>query len=569
MLKRFILLLTALSLFICPAAMAEESLKDFPLMASRIPVKLSDVLPLNANDVNDFGVGELMDGLFSVTAMETDAEAVYLVLETSPTVSGSLSVTMSLQIDGYAADSVEGIAAQSPSGQSAMRFAVRNAPSVAVGGFHVTLANEAGVASVVYDASLIPTEKVLSIDAADISFTFTLDGAGHLRRYTRQDEADIGFDATYEETGELASALITTASPQRVYAFEGAALSSITEDRYRIIADYNASTGMLKRYTLSTPAENGPGVQRTTFSPYGDIIEIAYPRQTEDWDITYVVWSPNFGWHPADQESADGVFEIDASDLPDPASLVPPLPVAEKPAYRTDILSIADLPQLPRHIAELPEVLDLQVADGVATVTLNRSLTLPNAIPAFRNRWKPSDDVILASSTQTAGVYVAEVEEGIAAEDLCFVIFLPASDLNQFSYGYAYDPLTASWQVTLLSPAAEFVVDCSPAGKPVTAELIDLLVDENNRAALTFDEETGALSSYEYYIELPFAHRGSWYTFTYIPGKGITTAVCGDRSTGRFLWTQEDGWTDLVLDTSPEGLFDPLNFPFPLPFPTA
>lgn len=568
MLKRLILLLIAASMCMCAAATAEESLKNFPLTAAQCPVKITDYVPTHASDLADNGVASLLMGLFTGAAMERDDDAIYLVQTHTGTVS-TLSATMTLRIGGYITRTVSGEPAQAPSGADAMRFEVNSASDVR--GFTASLQNETDTASVSYDGDLQVTGYTLSMVSADVTVRFTLDASGQITHLNMAgDEGTL--DATYEPDGKLDYAAVSTSAPSRIYSFAGSSLASIRDDDNSMIAYYDADTGMLMQYTVSTPVEGFIGFQRVTFSPYGDIIEIAYPRQTEDWSMVSVFWSPNFGWHLADEGDMDKIFDLDTSTLPDPASLTPLLPVAEKPAYRTDIRSIADLPTLPLHISELPEVLDLQVADGVATVTLSRSLSLQSAVPAIRNRWNPDSDVILALPTETAGVYAAEVGDSAQTEDLSFDIFIPANSVSEFSYGYAYDPLTKSWQVTVFSPAAEFVVECTPAGKPVTAELVEYLGGETDNARLTFDEESGELTSYEYYIELPFVHRGGWYAFTYIPGRGIVSAICGDRSTGRFVWTPGDdaaegGWVDLVLNTSPEDLLDPLNFPFPYPFP--
>ena len=563
MFKRLTLLLIVIALCVCAGATAEESLKDFPLMASQSPVKLTDYL-LDASMLVPASSDERLDP-FHVSAIETDSEALYLVLEYTPDV-GLLSATMTLKINGYITKTVEGVWAQAPSGSGAMRFDVNDASSVVVSGYALTLTKDIGATTFAYDSELTVTGQSIALTLTDRYVLFELDGADRLQHYVLQQDG-VTIDASYEASGELDYAVITTTSPQRIYFFDGTVLSTIRDDDYGIIAYYDADTKMLMHYTVSSVVEGFAGIQRVTFSPYGDVTEIAYPRQTDDWAMAYAFWSPNFGWHLSDEDDPDKIFALDTSELPDPESLVAPLPAAEKPAYRTDILSIADLPHLPRSVAELPEVLDLQVADGVATVTLNRSVTLPGAIPAIRDRWNPDDDIVAASPTGVEGVYTVAVEERVTAEDLCFDIFLPSEDLSHFSYSYAYDPLTKSWQVTVFSPAAEFIVDCSPAGRPITAELIDFLCGETDHAILTFDEETGALTSYDYYIELPFVHRGGWYTVTYIPGKGIASAVCGDRSTGRFVWNPTDGWVDLVLGTSPDDLFDPLTFPFPYPFP--
>ena len=564
MFKRIVLLMAAAALCLCPAAVAEESLKDFPLMASQSPVQLPAYL-LDATELLPSGALEALANAIAPGEAETDEEAVYLPVSYQESV-GELTATMTVKLGGYITRTVEGAWAQAPSGEQAMRFEVKDAQSAVVSGYALTLLNDRGATTFAYDGQLQLTGQSFALTPGDVYVLYELDGAGRLQRYVlRQNGQHI--DASYEASGELAYALITTDEPQRIYYYEGRVLSTIRDDEHGLIAYYDADTGMLRHYTVSSKVEGAAGLQRVTFSPYGDVIDIAYPSFVGDWSTAYTFWSPNFGWYLGDEENVDVIFDIDASQLPDPAAIVPPLPVAEKPEYRTDIRGVADLPQLPQHVGNLPEVLDLQVEEGVATVTLNRSLVGPGAIPALRNRWDPDSDVIPASPTETEGVYVAQVAEEVTADDLCFDIFIPARDLSHFSYGYAYDPLIRSWQVTVFSPAAEFVVDCSPEGRPVTAELIDYLSGETSHATLTFDEETGALTSYDYYLELPFVHRGGWYTFTYIPGRGITSAICGDRSTGRFLWTPENGWTDLVLGTAPNDLFDPLTVPFPYPFP--
>lgn len=567
MFKRLTLLLIVFVLCVYAVASAEEPLKDFPLTAAQSPMKLTDYVPLSASEMADNGVASLLSGLFTGATMERDDEAIYLV-QTHTATASTLSATVTLRIGGYITETVNGEAAQAPSGEDAIRFDVSS--DAVVRGFSASLQNEIATASISYDGDLHVTGYTLSITEADAAIRFRLDESGQVIHFTL--ESGIGIDANYDSDGDLTYATITSQAPSRIYYFEGSALSTIRDDDHSLIAYYDADTGMLMQYTVSTPVEGFYGSQRVTFSPYGDIIEIAYPRQADDWSMASVFWSPNFGWHLADEADLEKAFDFDPSELPDPASLTPLLPVAEKPEYRTDIRSIADLPKLPEHVSQLPQVLDLQVADGMATVTLDRALTLPGTIPAFRNRWNPEEDVILASPTETAGVYAAKIDEQIKTEDLCFDVFLPASSVSEFSYGYAYDPLTLSWEVTVSSPAAEFVVDCTPAGKPITAKLIDFLGGDTSNANLSFDEETGELTSYEYYIELPFAHRGGWYAFTYIPGRGIVSAICGDRSTGRFIWTPSDegnggSWVDLILGSSPNDLLDPLTFPFPYPFP--
>lgn len=565
MFKRLTLLLIAIILCGCVTASAEEALKDFPLMVSQSSVQLSDY-HLDAPALLPPGSVELLLDDFDLIDVETDSEAVYLVLTYDETV-GALSATMTMEIDGYITEPVDGELCQAPSGQAAMRFGVKDAPSAVVKGFAVSLTRDTATSTVAYDRDLSVTGLTFEDNGPAQHVLIELSDANQLQHYVLQQEG-VRIDATYTADDQPDYTLVTTSSPERIYYFEGSALSTIRDDEHGIIAHYDLDTGMLMRYTVSSAVEGG--TQRATFSPYGDLIQISYPHLTEDWTEASVCWAPNFGWYLPDEEDA---FAVDASELPDPATIVPPLPVVARPEYSTETHSVADLPKLPRAIDELPEVLDLQVAGGVATVTLNRSLTLPNAVPAVRPRWNPDSDVILASPTETAGVYIAEVDESVTREDLCFDIFIPADDLSSFSYGYAYDPRTETWQVTAFSPAAEFVLECSPEGTILTAQITDFTCGDNDECHLTFNEE-GVLTSFEFFIKLPFAaHRGDWYAFTYEPGQGVVSAICGDRSTGRYVWSPDTGWKDLVLDAAPEGLLDPLTFldpehPYPFPFPS-
>lgn len=571
MLKRIILILSA-SLLLCAGALAEDRYPDFPMTAAQAMMRLDAVVPLTSRDVVLPPLARSLWGRFpQITAMESEDGYLWLILAEEPTLD-SLKSTLTLKLDERITDHFTGEFDHTADGRPALRFSVPRDQEAEVKSCAVTTGqmtdHEGETVSVTanYNLTLTFTGGTVEVSGGNTDRVITFDREGRITRCSR--EGAYAYEAGYDQAGELSYAVITAQNPHRVYYYEGQRLATIRDDDLDLMAYYDTNTGMMTHYIASRPIPDSLAVERVTFSPYGSVIEIAFPRDVDDWALSYAFWSPNFGWHLADEEDLDRLF-LDGSEegLPDPAAYAAPLPALSLPDYRMDIRAISDLPRLPWTMAELPRVLELTVNSGVATVTLDRALDLPRAIPCFRNRWDSYADAIHAASAGSSPVYMARIPADCAAEDLSFDIVLPAENASQFTYSYAYDSLTRSWQVTLSSPAASFRVDCTPEGRPVTAEIADALSGETDYCRLTFDEETGALTSYEYYIELPFVHRGGWYSFTYLPGQGIISAVCGDRSTGRFVWNPANGWVDLLLGTASDDLLDPLTFPFPYPFP--
>lgn len=577
MMKRLLFLLTALTLLGASMAAAEDV--ALPMHASDCPIRLEDVVPMSVAEIPMPDVRLTPDDLPVVTSLSRRASRIYFTLS-GPCEFDQLSGELSFIHNGKMLRVSEAEVLASSDERRSIRFDLPE-EAIACRLYSVTLRgsyageDHEAVASIVYQCGKESrvSHSALRVMGADGDFTCYYnhtDEGDVLNRYAM--EGPNGFLAEYDRDGLISYAYVRTEHPAREYHFDGSGmLWSLDDVESGLSLSYDMDSGVLDGYELNVTEPDTQNDWEVRYTPYGTVEYAVYDLASPEGEIKGYEWSPEDGWMSCTKAYEYAPVDAEALGLPDIAAMAPPLPAAELPEFRLDVSSAADLPRLPIESVDLPKVLELRVENGLATVLLDRPLLMEGGclrVCDWAWHWGGVyTDVIAAATTDDGLTYTAAVPEDTDPNDVCLDFYIPAADASRFSVRYLYDPDEALWEVHLDSPAAGFAIHFTSDGSVSRASFGNYLTSLINHSYLTFDEATGRMTEYLWYVESPFDDTG-WYQILYVPGEGVVNARVGEGEGLFYEWKPETGWLD-CYDGEPADipLLDPMAFPHPYPFP--
>lgn len=600
MIKRLLLLLAAL-MPLCACASGEEA--NLPMSAAECPIRIEDFVPKHVAQVPTPDVRFSPEDMPVITDMEADGSTVWFTLS-GVCERAELTAELSMIHAGERLKADNATLLETDDGRVRLRFGLPDEAS-AVYLMDCTLRaayREEGydeVVSVRYGNLRQPAarETRLNLSTADGNFVYRYEkksvmipldpspeeaGFSSVYGYGRGDvlnaysvDGSDGFLAHYNDDGNLSQVSVHTENPAREYTFDGSgALLSMEDKGAGICIDYDSQSGVMTQYEARFTVPGTADTARMAYSPYGTVLDLTYYPASPKEDVECYAWKPYYGWHywKTRDTQTYPLSDADADALGLSALLEtePPLPAAQMPEFRLDVSAAADLPRIPLKGKNLPRVLDFRVRDGLATVVLERPPALEGGgLRVCDLGWMWSDihgEAFAATASEYGLIYTAAVPESMSRDDLCVNICFPAADASHFSCQYYCDPDTGLWEAHLNSPAAWFEYRFASDGSMEDAVFGSWLNPLIHRCSLTFDRATGDMTRYSYYVEAPWDDNG-WYELLYVPGDGITSAYVGIGEAAFYCWEPETGWLDTDGGLADVELLDPLDFPYPLPFP--
>lgn len=578
--KRFILLLAALALLGASVAAAEDV--ALPMNAAECPIRMEDVVPMSVAEIPLPDVRLMPGDLPPVTDLSRHADKIYFTVfghSDFDRLTGELAI-----IHGGQRVTIPATELLQISDQHRMlhfdlpaEMVTDLISSVTLTGSYAGEGYEA-FASVSYTCYRTPERGMSSLRliSADSDFTCRFskpendETDGALMYYST--EGPDGFLAGYDRDGRISYAYVRTEHPARKYYFDGSGMLWELEDTESGLSlSYDMDSGVLDGYELNVTEPDTQNDWEVRYTPYGTVEYAVCNLASPEGEIKGYEWSPEDGWMSFTKAYEYAPVDADALGLPDIAAMAPPLPAAELPEFRLDVSSTADLPRLPIESVDLPKVLELRVENGLATVLLDRPLLMEGGclrVCDWAWHWGGVyTDVIAVATTDDGLTYTAVVPEDTDPNDVCLDFYIPAADASRFSVRYLYDPDEALWEAHLDSPAAGFAIHFTSDGSVSRASFGYYLMSLINHSYLTFDEATGRMTEYLWYVESPFDDTG-WYQILYVPGEGVVNARVGEGEGLFYEWKPETGWLD-CYDGEPADipLLDPMAFPHPYPFP--